>query len=97
MLHKERIEPLVQNIKEFSENDDSTVKKKNVLTIDITEINNEQKEKLKGAIKFFSGDKVNVRLNILEKTQIKPCGAIYLTEEILEQFKQIVGGENIEF
>ena len=43
---------IVQNIKEFSENDDSTVKKKNVLTIDITEINNEQKEKLKGAIEF---------------------------------------------
>ena len=86
---------IVQNIKEFSENE-TEKERKNILKIDITDLTQTQKEKLKGAIKFFSGDKVNMRLSIIDKAQVKPCGAIYLTEEILEQFKEIVGGENVE-
>jgi len=79
---------LVQNIKEFSETDGEKSKKKTSLNIDITELSDEQKNMLKGAIKFFSGDRVNMRLNIVDKAEIKPCGAIFLTEEILEQFKE---------
>ena len=88
---------IVQNIKEFSENDSANNSngRKTKMIIDITELTSNQKEKLKGAIKFFSGDKVNMRLSIIEKTQEKPCGAIFLTEETLEQFKEIVGEENI--
>lgn len=85
---------IVQNIKEFSENNEPK-ERKNMLKIDITELIEDQKEKLKGAIKFFSGDRVNMKLSIVDKAQIKPCGAIYLTEEILEQFKEIVGEENV--
>ena len=69
--------------------------RKTKMIIDITELTSNQKERLKGAIKFFSGDKVNMRLSIIEKTQEKPCGAIFLTEETLEQFKEIVGEKNI--
>ena len=65
------------------------------MIIDITELTKKQKTRLKGAIKFFSGDKVNMKLSIIEKTQEKPCGAIFLTEETLEQFKEIVGEENV--
>lgn len=86
---------IVQNIKEFS-SENSAKEHKNTLLIDITGLTQVQKDKLKGAIKFFSGDKVNMKLNIVDKAQVKPCGAIYLTEEILEQFKEIVGGENVE-
>ena len=88
---------IVQNIKEFSENDSANNSngRKTKMIIDITELTSNQKERLKGAIKFFSGDKVNMRLSIIEKTQEKPCGAIFLTEETLEQFKEIVGEENI--
>ena len=88
---------IVQNIKEFSENDSANNPngRKTKMIIDITELTNNQKERLKGAIKFFSGDKVNMRLSIIEKTQEKPCGAIFLTEETLEQFKEIVGEKNI--
>ena len=86
---------IVQNITEFSENSEQN-KKKTSVNIDITELSNEKKEKLKGAIKFFSGDKVNMKINVIEKMQKKPCGSIYLTEEILDQFKEIVGGENVE-
>lgn len=86
---------IVQNITEFSENSE-TNKKKTSINIDITELSNEKKERLKGAIKFFSGDKVNMKINVIDKMQKKPCGSIYLTEEILDQFKEIVGGENVE-
>ncbi len=86
---------IVQNIKEFSE--ESNGDKKTVINIDITELSDAAKEKLKGAIIFFSGDKVNMKINVIDKMQKKPCGSIYLTEEILNQFKEIVGGENVEF
>ena len=85
---------LVQNIKEFSEQAENS--RKTTITIDITEISSEQKEKLKGAIRFFSGDRANMKINVLDKDEIKPCGVIYLTEEILKQFEEIVGKENIK-
>ena len=86
---------IVQNIKEFSANTSNIEKRKTTMQIDITELDEERKEKLRGAIKFFTGDKNNIKLNILDKAQIKPCGAIYLTEQILEEFKEIVGEENV--
>ena len=87
---------IVQNIKEFSEeNNAEDHVRKNTVLIDITELNETQKERLKGAIRFFSGDRVNMKISVLDKAQEKPCGAIYLTEAILEQFKEIVGEENV--
>ena len=87
---------IVQNIKEFSEeNNAEDHVRKNTILIDITELNETQKERLKGAIRFFSGDRVNMKISVLDKAQEKPCGAIYLTEAILEQFKEIVGEENV--
>lgn len=87
---------IVQNIKEFSEeNNTGDNIRKNTVVIDITELNETQKERLKGAIRFFSGDRVNMKISVLDKAQEKPCGAIYLTEEILNQFKEIVGEGNV--
>ena len=87
---------IVQNIKEFSEENNTRDNiRKNSVIIDITELNETQKERLKGAIRFFSGDRVNMKISVLDKAQEKPCGAIYLTEEILNQFKEIVGEENV--
>ena len=57
----------------------------------------EQKSKLRGAIKFFSGDRNNIAISVKNEDKILPCGAIYLTEEILKQFEEIVGRENINF
>lgn len=66
------------------------------LSMDITNLSEEGKDKLRGAIKFFAGDRVNVKLEIVQDGQIKPCGGIYMTSEILKQFEEIVGKENIE-
>ncbi len=98
MKEDEDAKIIVQNIKEFSEDKTSDKpKRKTTMQIDITELTEEQKEKLRGAIRFFTGDRNNMKLTILDKSQIKPCGAIFLTDQILEEFKKIVGEENIRF
>ena len=66
------------------------------LIINITNISEEQKAKLRGAIKFFNGDKNNIAVSVKNNDKVLPCGAIYITEEILKQFQDIVGKDNTE-
>lgn len=68
---------------------------KQMLTLDITNADEQQKAKLRGAIKFFRGDKNNIAVQVLDNGIHKPCGAIYLNSEILEQFEEILGKENV--
>ncbi len=70
--------------------------KKNTLEIDITNLDEETKKKLRGAIKFFSGDKNNTALCVKENDEIKPCGGIYLTQNILNEFEELVGSGRIK-
>ena len=69
--------------------------KRKILTLDIRNITENQKSKLRGAIKFFSGERNNIPVQIIDNEGIKPCGAIYLTEEILSEFKEILGADRI--
>ena len=70
-----------------------TVRPKMII-INITNLSEEQKSKLRGAIKFFSGDKNNIAISVKNEDKILPCGAIYLTDEILKEFQEILGNEN---
>ena len=70
-------------------------KKQKVLSIDITETTEEEKDKLRGAIKYFSGDKNNINVQIKVGETKKPCGQIYLTKDILEIFENIIGKQNV--
>ena len=92
----EPVKIVASSIKEFSEEAGEEKRRKNLMKIDITELEEDKREKLKGAIRFFSGDRVNMKLSIIDKAQEKPCGAIYLTDEILDQFREIVGEKNVE-
>ena len=74
---------------------DLTEEKKKQLIIDITNASEEQKEKLRGAIRFFNGDRNNMPIAVKVNDEIKPCGAILCNEEILEVFKEIVGHNNV--
>ena len=65
-----------------------------MLTLNITNTNEEQKSKLRGAIKFFSGEQNNISVVIKIGEDLKSCGAIYLTDEILKVFEEIIGKEN---
>ena len=60
-----------------------------VLLLDITNLNEEQKSKLRGALKFFNGERNNIRVQIKQGEEIKNAGAIYCNEKILEAIKEI--------
>ena len=69
-------------------------KKQKVLEINVTNLIDEQKVKLRGAIKFFSGDNNNIPVKIINGETISNSGGIFITPRILEEFKKITGEEN---
>lgn len=70
--------------------------KPKVLILDITNADEIQKDKLRGAIRFFSGDRNNIAVQVNINGELKPSGAIYCNEEIVQQFKEILGNDNVE-
>jgi len=80
---------IANEIKDFGE------QKQKVFTLDITMTNEEQKDKLRGALRYFSGDRNNICVQIKMKEQIKPCGQIYLTDQIRKAFEEILGEEQV--
>ena len=79
---------VAREIREFGE------QKRRVLNLDITNIDDNQKEKLRGAIKFFTGEKNNIQVQIINGERKDMAGGIYLNNETLEQFQDIIGFEN---
>lgn len=71
-----------------------TTKKKNVFVLNVTPLNEETKIKLKGAIKFFTGDRNNMPLEIINNDMKSMAGGIYVTPEILKEFQELIGAEN---
>ena len=71
-------------------------KKPKTLHLNITNSSEEEKSKLRGAIRFFNGEKNNIPVVIEVEQEIKPCGQIYCTEEILKVFEDIIGKENVK-
>ncbi len=66
-----------------------------ILTLNIQNATEEQKSKLRGAIKFFMGDRNNIRVQIVDNEGVKPCGAIFITEEIYKEFEEILDRGNV--
>ena len=83
-----------QNKRKVEQN--SSTNKIKILDINITNLSEEQKDKLRGAIRFFTGEKANIKLQITNNEITKPAGAILLTDKILEKFSDIVGKENVK-
>ena len=69
--------------------------KSNVVTIDITNISDTQKDKLRGAIRFFAGDRNNCRIDIKNGEKIDSAGGVLMNEDIYKEFQEIVGANNI--
>ena len=102
---------VANTISEFNENTEISIatpnsdylgtidepKKTKHMIINITDLTEVQKSNLRGAIKFFTGDRNNIAISVKQGENVLPCGAIYLTKEILQQFEEIVGKENISF
>ena len=81
---------VARTIKPFGDNTQK------ILTIDINGMNELQKDKLRGLIRFFHGERNNMPVQIMEDGDLKPCGGIYLTDDILKEFEETVGKERIE-
>lgn len=85
----EEVKIVANTIKEFAS------QKSKVFRIDITNIDEDLKKKLRGALKFFSGEKNNMAVQVVENDEVKPCGGIYLTPEIVTQFEELMGKESV--
>ena len=81
---------IANDIRDFGE------QKERILTIDITNVSEEEKEKLRGFLRYFNGDKNNINVQIKVNDEYKPCGQMYVTDEIIEVLKEIVGEEKVE-
>ena len=60
-----------------------------VVTFDISNFSEEQKNKLRSAIRYFSGDKNNMNVQVKIGDEVRPCGAIYYNDEIKKIFDEI--------
>ena len=72
------------------------IKVRKTLVLDITNAGEEEKAKLRGAIKFFAGDKNNTPVYVKVEEELKSCGAIYLTDQIKTVFEDILGNDKVE-
>ena len=81
---------IASEIKDFKE------QKNTIFTIDITDASEEEKKKLRGAIKYFNGDKNNINVQIIIGNETKYCGQIYLTNEIQTIFEKIMGKDKVK-
>ena len=81
---------VANDISELSE------RKINTLRLNITGIEEETKKKLRGAIRFFSGERNNLPVEIIDGEIVKPCGAIFSNKDTIRQFKDILGEERVE-
>ena len=83
---------VAREIKELSQVENKT----KTLRIDITDLNEEEKKKLRGAIKFFNGEVNNTPVQVVYGENILNCGSIYLNKDILDEFKELVSEEKVE-
>lgn len=65
------------------------------LSIDITDLDDAGKEKLRGAIKFFAGDRNNIAVKIINGDSSVMAGGIFANEEIINEIKKIVGNDKV--
>ena len=61
----------------------------NAVTIDITNFTENQKQKLRCAIKYFMGDRNNMNIQVKVKEEIRPCGSIFYNEKVAQILKNI--------
>ena len=80
---------IANEIKDFSE------QKQKILIFDITDLEENKKAQLRGGIKYFTGDRNNINVFVKIENEEKPCGAIYVNDEIISIFKEILGQERV--
>ena len=89
----EDVKIVANKITEF--NGQKAGNKGNILTIDITNLSDEKKDRLRGIIKFFAGDRNNCRIDIKNGERLDSAGGILMNDDIFKEFVEIVGSENL--
>ena len=89
---KEEEEPKIvaMNIENLKE------RKEHKLVLDIRNTDEETKKRLRGAIRFFMGDRNNIKVEIIDEEGTKPCGAIFMIRDTMKQFQEILGEERVK-
>ena len=92
---REEEEPKIvaMNIEELKEKKEQKEKK---LVLDIRNTDEETKKRLRGALRFFMGDRKNIKVEIIDEEGNKPCGAIFMIGNTLEQFEEILGKDRVQ-
>ncbi len=95
------------NIREFTEDELNGDHKREIkkavenkiktLYLDVTNLDEETKERLRGTIKFFSGDRVNSKLIIIDHGEEKPTKGLFVTDKIVEVFEELISKENVKY
>ncbi len=91
-----KILPFKENSEKGANSEKNINKGIKSIEINITNLNEEQKEKLRGAIRFFSGDRNNCRIDIKNGNKVDSAGGVLMNNEILNEFIDIVGEQNVE-
>ncbi len=81
---------VARDIKEFG------IQKKKVLSINITDLDEKSKNKLRGALKFFTGDRNNIAVQIINEDKKDLAGGIYITDTILTELQELIGEERVK-
>ena len=82
---------LANKIQDFNDAlSSNVVTNKSVFEIDITNTTDEQKNRLRGAIKFFNGDRNNTPILIINGDRRDLAGGIFANDEIKKEILDIV-------
>jgi DNA polymerase-3 subunit alpha len=81
---------VANSIKEFS------AEKNKSLNLDITNLEENKKEYLRGALRFFSGEKNNIQVYIKNGERKDAAGGIFLNDKIIKEFEEILGKEKVK-
>lgn len=81
---------VASNIKEFG------AAKNKSLNLDITNLEENNKNRLRGLLRFFSGEKNNIQVYIINGEKKDAAGGIFLSDKVLKELKEIVGNEQVK-
>jgi len=73
----------------------NTLVSKKELELNITNLTEEQKDKLRGALRFFMGDRNNIAIKVINGESVSPAGGIFANEEVIKELEDLIGKENV--
>ena len=85
---------IASKISEFNDNEGSC---KDII-LNINELDEEHKEKLRQLIRFYARNKetANTPISVKQGEKVSSCGKIFADEDVIKKIEEIVGKEKVE-